>query len=170
MKKNKTIAYMLAATLLVGGTFVGTKAWFTDTKTSHSDLIITTGNLGIDIIDYEEWFSANKDNEALTTNGKYFENVKPGEGFGKIVVVENQGTLATKLSVEGGNITDNGILTIESDHERQLDGEILNPGEKKHFEIGVTLNKDLGNENQGKTFELSDYMTDIIINADQINK
>ena len=28
MKKNKTIAYMLAATLLVGGTFVGTKAWF----------------------------------------------------------------------------------------------------------------------------------------------
>ena len=41
---------------------------------------------------------------------------------------------------------------------------------KKHFEIGVTLNKDLGNENQGKTFELSDYMTDIIINADQINK
>ena len=30
MKKNKTIAYMLAATLLVGGTFLGTKALFTD--------------------------------------------------------------------------------------------------------------------------------------------
>ena len=45
MKKNKTIAYMLAATLLVGGTFAGTKALFESKVTAQTDLVITTGSL-----------------------------------------------------------------------------------------------------------------------------
>ncbi len=41
MKKNKTIAYMMAAMLLVGGTFVGTKALFTDQVDATGEISIS---------------------------------------------------------------------------------------------------------------------------------
>lgn len=51
MKKNKTIAYMLAAALLVGGTFAGTKALFTDSIKAVGELKISTGDVDIEITD-----------------------------------------------------------------------------------------------------------------------
>lgn len=55
MKKNKTIAYMLAATLLVGGTFVGTKALFTDRVDTVGELKISTGDVDIEVTADSQW-------------------------------------------------------------------------------------------------------------------
>ena len=61
MKKNKTVAYMLAATLLVGGTFLGTKALFTDKLDSIGELAISTGDVDIEVTGIGTW--------TLTRNG-----------------------------------------------------------------------------------------------------
>ena len=55
MKKNKTIAYMLAAALLVGGTFVGTKALFIDVENTIGELAISTGDVDIKVETIQEW-------------------------------------------------------------------------------------------------------------------
>ncbi len=55
MKKNKTIAYMLAAGLLVGGTFVGTKALFTDNINTVGELKISTGDVDIEVLGTSKW-------------------------------------------------------------------------------------------------------------------
>ena len=62
MKKNKTIAYMMAATLLVGGTFLGTKALFTDKLDTIGELAISTGDVDIEVTDKGAW--------TLIRNGK----------------------------------------------------------------------------------------------------
>ena len=63
MKKNKTIAYMLAAALLVGGTFVGTKALFTDKIETAGELQISTGDVNIEIIEPSKWALIRNGNE-----------------------------------------------------------------------------------------------------------
>ena len=67
MNKKKTIAYMMAATLLVGGTFVGTKALFTDKIDDIAELAISTGDVDIEVTDKGEWI--------LSRNG---EDLKDG--------------------------------------------------------------------------------------------
>ncbi|RDY22507.1 hypothetical protein CHF27_013025 [Romboutsia maritimum] len=63
MKKNKTIAYMMAATLLIGGASLGTKALFSDqAEAKVNDLIITMGNLHVKVDEGDGWIlkSGNK--------------------------------------------------------------------------------------------------------------
>ena len=55
MKKNKTVAYALAATLLVGGTFLGTKALFTDKVDTVGELSISTGDVDIVAEVTQDW-------------------------------------------------------------------------------------------------------------------
>ncbi|MGL5328942.1 MAG: hypothetical protein ACRDD7_06715 [Peptostreptococcaceae bacterium] len=84
MKKNKTLAYALAATLLVGGTFLGTKALFTDTLDTVGELAISTGDVDIEVIANEdgatnEWV-LNRNGSELSdgTNTELKEEDKPG--------------------------------------------------------------------------------------------
>lgn len=175
MKKNKTIAYMLAATLLVGGTFAGTKAWFTDKVDAKNDLVITTGTLDVEFVNdwCEQWGVASKGTEAERVGNNVYENVKPGDGFTKGVVIKNSGTLATKLSVEGGQVKDgkeDKPFTIEYTGLDALNGQILNPGDTAYFTIDGTFNHDLDNTYQNTTISLNEYLEDITINADQINR
>lgn len=51
MKINKTIEYALATTLLLGGTYLGTKATLIDEIFSNHNLNLTTGNLKIRLIE-----------------------------------------------------------------------------------------------------------------------
>ena len=48
MKKKKVAALALAASLLVGGTFIGTKALFTDSIENVGEISISTGDLDIE--------------------------------------------------------------------------------------------------------------------------
>ena len=170
MKKNKTIAYMLAATLLVGGTFAGTKAWFTDQGKADTDLVITTGTLDVEVEDMG-WYLIGKtegkpiDKEGISGN-TVFENLKPGDILNKTIFVQNNGSLDQVLDIEGGIVNEKkGPFDIEISKLNELDGKTLKVGEGTSFEIKVTIDKEW--EGQDMKFDIRDYMTDIVINAEK---
>lgn len=172
MKKNKTIAYALAATLLVGGTFAGTKAWFTSQETANTDLVITTGTVDLEVVDNGWYLDADGTGTEATPVDKsnenfMFRNVKPGDGMWKQFDVTNTGTLNQKIDVKGGKITNEaGPFVIQSSHNGdQIDGVTLAPGETAGFMIFVDVPLDW--EGQDMKFSLDQYMTDIVIDAEQ---
>lgn len=115
MKKNKTVAYMLATTLLLGGTFLGTKALFTDTATSKNSLILTTGKVDIEVNE-DAWLrnvkDTNNDGKINAQDRPYnqgceqsaegtFSNVQPGDTFMRYINVLNQeSTYDVSLKIE----------------------------------------------------------------------
>lgn len=123
MKKNKTIAYMLAATLLVGGTFVGTKALFNDVVDIAGELAISTGDVDLEVVTADTKWTLERNGGELkegtsdsiidengkeghanvehpgknveneTAEGNFANNLKNGDVLTKNVVIKNVGTL-----------------------------------------------------------------------------
>ncbi len=192
MKKNKTIAYMLAATLLVGGTFVGTKAWFTASGTVDSGLVVTTGTMGLSVTEDNNWKVVTPGGITEITNqdaGNNFENVKPGDIFEKTVTITNTGSLNQILTVSKADPTktdDNFTVTVEGLDE--LNGKTLEAknGEAT-FKIKVETNTTNMHSNdadteansspidgdkhddEATTFDLKGVMGQITISAKQTN-
>lgn len=168
MKKNKTIAYMLAATLLVGGTFVGTKALFTDQTTVAGELKISTGDLDIEVINSGTWElerngEEHKDGTTITDsstiggtdrldedkngqtnekvpNGNFANNLKPGDILTKTVTIQNKGTLvATNVTVN--TVNKSGLYDgLLKLTSTALDKSVLNPGDTATFELVLEVN------------------------------
>ncbi|WP_373600103.1 hypothetical protein [Paraclostridium bifermentans] len=114
MKKNKTVAYALAATLLVGGTFVGTKALFTDKIDTVGELSISTGDVDIDAKVTQDWTIDRNGEEPNTgtpdSSGDIllakFDNLKTGDVLTKKVTITNKGTLKAHVNlIEDENVT-----------------------------------------------------------------
>lgn len=122
MKKNKTIAYMMAATLLVGGTFMGTKAWFSDKAETDNGIKITMGNLDLQLLENgstEEGknfgWKLVRDGEEESLAGKEIEkgklassndnitddhiNIRPGDKFTRTFTIKNNGSLDQQVAV-----------------------------------------------------------------------
>lgn len=100
MKKNKVISLLLAGSLLVGGTFLGTKALFSDTKTVSNPLVLTTGKVDINV-QADEWNHYRNGNYVDSLKyGTEFTNVQPGDSFIKDIIVTNNSTYSVKLAVE----------------------------------------------------------------------
>ena len=123
MLKNKTIAYTLATSLLLGGTFLGTKATLIDEKTSNNSLNLTTGKLQIELIS-GIWVrnAVDKNNDGHITTIDLpeqqegleknktgnFSNVQPGDTFTRYINVLNGTndydiTLQVKKELTGNN-------------------------------------------------------------------
>lgn len=169
MKKNKTIAYMLAATLLVGGTFVGTKALFTDVEQVAGELSISTGDVNIFADTDVKWKLDRNGNEhadgskgiegevgtnegILGDGGDSFEtenplanNLKPGDILTKEITVKNNGTLKAKISVtESEDLKEElkglqGLIIAESSIIYTDNDEILLPGETAKLKLTLTV-------------------------------
>lgn len=100
MKKNKTVAYMLAATLLVGGTFLGTKAMFTDKVDVAGEVSISTGDVDI-AIEKDYGWSLKSNGADDNKNGEAnFDNLKTGDTLTKTVMLKNNGTLKAVVNLE----------------------------------------------------------------------
>lgn len=122
MKKNKTVAYMLAATLLVGGTFVGTKALFEDKVDVAGELSISTGDVDIEVVGENKWKlnrngaeyseGTNIDSDENDIDGvaptedlkevasaNFANNLKPGDKITKDITVKNKGTLVAEVTL-----------------------------------------------------------------------
>lgn len=190
MKKNKTIAYALAATLLVGGTFAGTKAWFTASGEVDSGLVVTTGSMGLEVNSEKNWTVIEEDGYETEitnkTNGNDFKNAKPGDAFEKIVTIKNTGSLDQVLEVNGGSIdnTKNKNFTVTLEGLDKIQG-VLSAGSNntKQFKIKVATNVDNmksndpditndgenGVDDEAREFKLLESMEKITINARQTN-
>lgn len=183
MKKNKIVAFAMAGALLVGGTFAGTKAWFTDSATEKSDLVITTGTIELETTVRDEWtpgyleykegagIVATRDNttEAKPDGKGGFTNVRPGDKFFKTIEIRNIGTLAQKLNVSGGEDKfENDSFRITTTAKQDIgNGTILKPGMGNGFFIEVEVLEQT--DEQYKEFNLENSMSPIVITADQIN-
>lgn len=116
MKKSKVMSLLLAGALLVGGTFLGTKALFSDTATSENKLTLNTGKVDISVKE-GSWLRNVKDlngNNIIDVNDIYqagtgayeeskdgtFNNVKPGDTFTRYVnVFSGNSTYDVNISV-----------------------------------------------------------------------
>ena len=107
MKRKKIVTLALAAALLMGGTFVGTKALFKDTVKNAGQIILRTGDLDIEITGQGEWelkrngeeANQNSVSDTKLTETK-FDNLKCGDTITKTITVTNKGTLNAKVSLE----------------------------------------------------------------------
>lgn len=149
MRKNKTIAYALAATLLVGGTFLGTKALFTDKVDVAGELKISTGDVDIEVINQTDWTLDRNGDEANTgTNHEdgSLDNIKPGDVLTKEITIKNAGTLIAEVNLVRNEKVNlgvlDGFLTLEEtlDKGNNVDNLTLNPDEEKTVELKISAN------------------------------
>lgn len=189
MKKNKTIAYMMAAMLLVGGTFLGTKALFTDSIDNVGEISISTGDLDIELED-ANWVldrngiehgdnTQNVDDPEGIGKGEiisndmnrtkaFANNLKPGDVLTKTVKVTNKGTLAVgDLSVTENEGKLNlhhlsGLITVS---KPQLGKTTLLPGESTTLTLKMTVENKGGQHYKEGENNVEGYNTDDIENS-----
>lgn len=177
MKKNKTLAYMLAATLLVGGTFVGTKALFTDRATATTDLVITMGEIGIEVKEGAKWKIEKQNGEVVETeSGKEFTHLKTGDKLVKEITITNTGNLHRKLTItnEGmAPVLPQGIKFSAKAIE-DLNGIVVEPTATitVKLELEVEGNHKHNESNLNKSDEVKIDFKDMkyVINAQQVTQ
>ena len=172
MKKNKTVAYALAAALLVGGTFAGTKAWFTSEANIDNNLVIETGTVDIQATNDTGW---------ILNGEKSYEGDKlvPGDRLVRNVTIKNNSNVPTKVNVKNnhGQASEELSNAINSKFIKVTDPGITNQnlgsGESKtvpfEIEIGTPeKDNDIDNNYQGKSFDLSNFIAQYTITAEQL--
>lgn len=188
MKKNKTIAYMLAATLLVGGTFVGTKALFTDVEQVAGELKISTGDIDIEVVEDSGWVLDRNGNEyanGTTVKGEtgigpinlpetkdFANNIKPGDVLTKKITIKNVGTLIADVNLVKDTEVDLGVLEgFLKLEETLVNGEdvheaTLIPNEEITVELKISANgSGLHNEDESYNKDSIEQQTINLTNA-----
>ena len=189
MKKNKTIAYLMAATLLVGGAFVGTKAWFSDQVTTDNGITITMGTLDLELKENgaeeegqnQGWKLVRDGKEESNVEGskngnisKVHTNIRPGDVFERTITVTNVGSLDQTVKVEHvGKGYDEGFFALTTkgpDLTLIKNGEFtLNKGESKEITLRLsTTPENLNNNEQDTTFNFEE-LSQITLTGRQIN-
>lgn len=185
MKKNKTIAYALAATLLVGGTFLGTKALFTDKVDTVGELKISTGDVDVEAETTKEWTLVRngEDTNEGTTGPAQFDNLKFGDILTKEVTITNEGTLKAILTLNKNEDKTNQLpdgITFNAtfkDGDENLSGEIFEPGQTATVELKLEVTE--GSEHSktekfinsdAQEAQIIDLEDGFVIKAEQITK
>lgn len=192
MKKKKVAALALAASLLVGGTFIGTKALFTDSIENVGEISISTGDLDIELEGTDWVLDRNGSEHAdgtqnvedkegndkgtlvsndITRTEAFANNLKPGDKLTKTVKIKNNGTLvADKLTLisnedkinEGLNQL-KGLLTVSAE---KLEKTSLLPGESTTVTLTIYVNDEGGEHiKEGENAVDGNYNTDDIENS-----
>lgn len=187
MKKNKTIAYMMAAMLLVGGTFVGTKALFTDKVDTVGELSISTGDVDLGQYVSKDWTldrNGEDSNTGSTSKVAKFDNLKYGDVLTKEVKIINKGTLKAVVNFEENtDVTSKlpkGIkyeATFKNDNGEEIEkGSVMEPNATGTVEFKLEVieggkhndNESLNSDAQEKQIiELNNSYT---LDAEQITK
>lgn len=199
MNKKKTIAYMMAATLLVGGTFVGTKAWFSDKVDTDNGIKITMGTLDLELKEngaegenqnkgwklirdeqvISEALGTKKESNENSKNGdikKEHVNIRPGDYFEREFTVTNKGSLDQIVKIDSklvhGAYNHFFELTIQEGNDILLETNEfrLNPNQSKTVKLKLQPHEEaLDNTQQGKTFDFEALFSDITLTGRQVN-
>ena len=185
MKKNKTIAYMMAAMLLVGGTFVGTKALFYNELDTIGELAISTGDVDIAVSNHEDegWELSRNGGEygdgttikvgrADSISGELPEsdtwddidsstpranNLKPGDELTKTVKIKNTGTLVAQLELTQDQIENKlGVLKGLITATGEVSKPFIKPGEEATVKLTLKVSNLGGKHNEEGSFNTDD--------------
>ena len=194
MKKNKTIAYALAATLLVGGTFAGTKALFSDEAKVTGELSISTGDVDITTTGVEnDWkIVRNGDENNGPSKEVTFDNLKVGDEITKQITVKNSGTLKAIVDLEANSqafkklnlpkgIEYSATFAGEKITDEGYSKKIMQPGETQTIELKLNVNgvdNDKHNakgalnsdKNETRVFDLKDTYSLKAIQTQQVDE
>ena len=188
MKKNKIIAYLISGSLLVGGTFIGTKSWFTDSGTVDNSLIVTMGSFDLDIIENKDvknnpegWVHyRNGKGESIKTeaNGHVFTNIKPGDQFIRTVTFKNNGTLDQRVTLDLSNFkgeVPSGFMlntNMGGFPGATTDGityKDIQAGDEVTIKMSIKVNKDMKIEGySGNKFNMN--LGNIEVSSKQVNE
>ncbi|MDU4935801.1 MAG: hypothetical protein E6X43_10855 [Peptostreptococcaceae bacterium] len=171
MKKNKTIAYMMAAMLLVGGTFVGTKALFTDQVDATGEISISTGDVDIEVVNDAKWEidrqgSGDENIGSLPGELADFDNLKYGDTLTKTIEIENKGTLKAVVSLNENHEVTKRLPDAIQYTAKFIDGKdnvVLNRGDRQKVELKIHVT-DGGKHNESeKSINSDSQEQDIIV-------
>lgn len=109
---KKKLLVLAAAALSLTGAVSGTLAYFTDAGTAHN--IITTGGVGIEIVEYSDG------NKITGTMPESFNNVMPGTNVSKVVTVANTKDEAVWIRVKLETVIDKDGRRETTDDELSL--------------------------------------------------
>lgn len=186
MKKNKTIAYMLAATLLVGGTFLGTKALFTDKIDTVGELSISTGDVDVEVVGTEGWIITRngEDENEGTTGPATYDNLKYGDVLTKKIKIKNEGTLRAILTLDENSDIQKSLpegieftASFKTEGLENANETIFEPGQTGDVELKIDVTgysshneteKSINSDNQEA--EILNLKEGFVINAKQITK
>ena len=167
MNKNKVVGLALASALLVGGTFAGTKAWFTDVVETDTNLEISTGDLDIKQEEYQGWkLHTYRGEFNIKGNDEKLKSIQPGDRLTKIITIKNVGEIDAKINLSKieGAITGSAAKAFSYSAEI-MDGEddnIYQPNLALNVKLTVTMNSAPGQHNVNVS---PNYNTDTIANS-----
>lgn len=181
MDKRKKVSILLGVLLLLGGAASGTKAWLSNTKDISNDLVITTGTFNLSVDDSSRWVVVNHEDTEINDvlKGNKFINVRPGDIFKKTITITNTGTLKQKLSVKEPNFkiknidnSQSNIFDISHNAVEVIDKTVIEPQEKKSFDIEVRTNADkmIKDTHENVNLNFKDIITPITIEGNQTNQ
>lgn len=179
MKINKTISYALATSLLLGGTFLGTKATLIDEKTADNKLNLTTGNLQIRLIPGTWIRNAEdkngdkhittiddpEDQNCETSKTGSFKNVQAGDTFTRYISILNGAnnsdiTLKVKQELAGDNKELMQFITVDTYQLEGLKSMNKNTNAGGYITVKISDSEEAKKAlNGSKTFNLNSAIT-----------
>ena len=139
MNKNKIMSLLLAGALLVGGTFAGTMALFSDTATVSNPISITGGKVDIDAYGDDWNHYRNNDFNTSLGYGAEFSDVRPGDKFVKNIHVTNKSDYEVSLDIQKAlqNVPEGfgNIVTLSHNNNTYL-----GKGATKAIRIEIAIN------------------------------
>ncbi|MER2225926.1 MAG: hypothetical protein ABS916_02630 [Carnobacterium sp.] len=210
--RRKKLPLLLGALLIISVAAYGTRAYFSDSSTVQGDIQLSLGNVDISTENTKGWkyeplavtgtpeldknknLSANVDKDESITDATDIKNVRPGDSFTKKYIIENKGSLDTKVNLKLANIPvslasvvndkkypDGPFTIVINDLEEnfELKGKKDGIVDKKEFTITITVDPSaVGNSyNKGhKEFLPANKITanylqnTFSVNAEQTNK
>lgn len=195
----RKLPVLLGALLMISIMAYGTRAYFTDSAKTDSNIQLELGNVAVGIIKESTWKVKDKNQTANQTTSptedklkktSTFKNAKPGDKFKKTFTIENEGTLNQKVDIAFNKLSENDYFNFEfvDGMEQKQKIEILKfkPNERKQYTVELTVKESGSKEefiniaskinsgnnsrnNDQETTDLENIKDFITVEAEQLN-
>ena len=132
-KRMRKLPVLLGALLMISIMAYGTRAYFTDSAKTDSNIQLELGNVAVGITDSgwkKENSESNKSKLGENKEITNFNKVKPGDKFKNTVTIKNNGTLKQKVDITFKEVNKNDyfLFTITDKKTDKAEGLSLLQG------------------------------------------
>ncbi|MGL6106247.1 hypothetical protein [Romboutsia sp.] len=161
MRKNKTIAFTLAAMISVGAGALGTKGLFTDKETETNKFTITIGDLDVKSEVTKEWYvkSAGDKNIEGQPISEVNNKLQPGDVLAKDIKISNIGSLNQEIIITAGNRTSVDGFIVDDTDFRNI--KRISAGNNEIATITLTLDSTMVDDKYNMKGEQANHTIDL---------